>query len=883
MSNNIYDILGKLNVVKNLDKPAEPTAPEPIYESVKPRGSILEAIKSLEEKYTNFKKELNEGLNPETAHKLLNGDLDLYSAVSNGKGISQAEQQYLQNMYDDAAREYGLHADDDFEDIFQRMLDWLEADYGVEEGKDDLTDIDDYKFADADTDTSVAPAQAKSSASNTRQRLQDLADRRAEKDDWFSGKDKESNVRVHHARHQDQPEELDEYSQAEYDQATADFKAKGGRAQQLPPGAAKNPISTASRHIAGRGEAKGGKVAGRGANVSASKPVVDVYEGLADKTTAELKKDFALYKDLKSKGVRDEPHQERLAVELDKRMKKSDDKKASVARESIEVDEVAPPGAKAERMVKHIKKGYADDGKLTKREKGIAYATAWKAKKAGHLDESSFGDMPNKEGIVVMGAGGDPNEWIDGIFDLWKKEGIAGGDSAADAFDNHMVLKTTGGRTDLVLPFKDGADLQMGKMAMWRLRFGDCSWISDYKDNYAEQHGYERPNQDHEDDEDAYEDDLHEVSALQKKKDAYLGTGVGMGYTDDNVDDDWENLPGDDEASFDPKAYRKSREMHNKTTQNESVEFKDKIKNSAAKMTKAKPAKLKEARVMEDTDYFYEQVGKALAEKDPTLDTASSGFAAAVRKEMVAQGIDPNRARNILLMDEDFLSDVASSYDHYCQEIVQVEAVFDPAQSNIPAPTNDTPVTSSVDDELNEIARLAGLSAPIMDEGDDEYFDEVSETTLGNEFTQAMESAVEAGETDFEVAGERYTVKEDINISVNANGQEDAVNLIRKLAGMPVVVVQAADTEAPEETCLLCDSSPCVCEQEVDEERDIEHANTPHEQTAPVSAAIPSGTDLHRAKASYSNKPYRGDNPMAEAKEAALWKQYESLINDVKE
>jgi hypothetical protein len=29
-------------------------------------------------------------------------------------------------------------------------------------------------------------------------------------------------------------------------------------------------------------------------------------------------------------------------------------------------------------MVKHIKKGYADDGKLTKKEKGIAYATAWK-------------------------------------------------------------------------------------------------------------------------------------------------------------------------------------------------------------------------------------------------------------------------------------------------------------------------------------------------------------------------------------------------------------------------------------------------------------------------------------------------------------------------
>ena len=42
------------------------------------------------------------------------------------------------------------------------------------------------------------------------------------------------------------------------------------------------------------------------------------------------------------------------------------------------VQEKAPPTAKGERMVKHIKQGYADDGKVTDKEKGIAYATAWK-------------------------------------------------------------------------------------------------------------------------------------------------------------------------------------------------------------------------------------------------------------------------------------------------------------------------------------------------------------------------------------------------------------------------------------------------------------------------------------------------------------------------
>ena len=65
------------------------------------------------------------------------------------------------------------------------------------------------------------------------------------------------------------------------------------------------------------------------------------------------------------------------------------DLKASQTEE-VEIDEVAPPGAKYERMVKHIKKAYAKDGKLTGKEKGIAYATAWKAKneEASQTDEA---------------------------------------------------------------------------------------------------------------------------------------------------------------------------------------------------------------------------------------------------------------------------------------------------------------------------------------------------------------------------------------------------------------------------------------------------------------------------------------------------------------
>jgi hypothetical protein len=466
------------------------------------------------------------------------------------------------------------------------------------------------------------------------------------------------------------------------------------------------------------------------------------------------------------------------------------------------VGEVAPPGAKAERMVKHIKKGYAKDGNLSKKEKGIAYATAWKAKKAGSLEEAT--------------------------------------------------------------EFKDAG----------------------------------------------------------------------------------------------------------------------KIKNSAPDMKKAKPAMVKESRVMEETDYFYEKVAKSLCEKNPHLDTAGDEFYDAVRKEMVAQGIQPNRARNILLMDEDFLGDVATSYGHYCKEVAESGVPMNShlagmeeldeysdsmTQAQIPSPSSSQPVTT----ELDEIARLAGLPAS-MQEADTQQeiglersnLEELDESSIneaatrkdfrmvadlisnipdttkraelanhhadifkqqnprfkrdmflsacgvspedellpnppaeinldmnslpeaemaeGNEFSGALKAAKASGAKEFEVDGKRYTVKEDINVSITANGQEDALNLFRKLAGMDEVNTQPAlrtvgVTELPQD--LESALAQGVIEP-MEEERDIEYSNTPDEKIAPVDAAYPSGNDMHKSKKSYSDKPYRGDNPMAvkEAAEDSLWKKYSGML-----
>jgi hypothetical protein len=71
-----------------------------------------------------------------------------------------------------------------------------------------------------------------------------------------------------------------------------------------------------------------------------------------------------------------------------------------VPKESVA--EVAPPGAKAERMVKHIKKGYAKDGKLSDKEKSTAYATAWKAHNKGVTEGTQRVDSLVTDALKIM-------------------------------------------------------------------------------------------------------------------------------------------------------------------------------------------------------------------------------------------------------------------------------------------------------------------------------------------------------------------------------------------------------------------------------------------------------------------------------------------------
>ena len=706
----MYDILGKLkNLMPGQDKPAD-VAKEPVYESVEPRGSITEAVKSLEEKYMGFKKvaaaaKKGGAENPEAVAASIGrkkyGKAKFQKAAAAGKKLGEAAKpDFLDVDSDGNKKETFKKAVKDKEakkveesggpyELYNPKHPKFAANYKKFKAKNPNAKLEDFinamrekehedrlsarlrKKGYSDEEQShmgklgegeYDPAAPDAAAIERRKRLQAIKDRREElghdKDAVNNPIRKVAGKAYGGAAQRDvaEPDELDEYSQAEYDQATADFKAKGGRVEQLPPGSAKNPISTASRHIGGRGEIAGGKKSGKAAQATSSKAVVDVYEK-------------------------------------------------------------APPGAKAERMVKHIKAGYAKDGKLTKREKGIAYATAWKAHNAGQVEEG--------------------------------------------------------------------------------------------------------------------------------------------------------------------------------------VKFGDTIENSKAEMKKAKKVKVTESRVMEETDYFYEQIGKALAEKNPTLNTASPDFVTAIRQEMVAQGIPPNRARGIIMQDEDFISDVATSYSHYCQEIAECGA---PINSHLGGEM----------EELDEIARLAGLQREgnaftgklaqtaqggTFELDGKEYTDTSSlgeaEMDEGNEYTKARLDAIRAGKDVFTVGGkvhkvsgdtsdERQQVEENFNnVTINVDGY-DAVHVLQLLSGL-----QSNENEVAAQPAVEPAAGPVEPEAEpeadLEEERDIEYINTPNEKIAPIGAAMPSGNDLHKSKLQDPRTANKAANPLAEKElEESLWSKYEDMIGDIK-
>ena len=89
--------------------------------------------------------------------------------------------------------------------------------------------------------------------------------------------------------------------------------------------------------------------------------------------------------------------------------------------------------------------------------------------------------MEDQEGLVLQGCGGDLQEWVDGINDLFTEAGIL---QSGSRFGRVSVVQQDG-LTNLLFPF-EGVQLDVGKLAIWRLQTHAQSggtWLSDYVPN----------------------------------------------------------------------------------------------------------------------------------------------------------------------------------------------------------------------------------------------------------------------------------------------------------------------------------------------------------------------------------------------------------------
>lgn len=90
--------------------------------------------------------------------------------------------------------------------------------------------------------------------------------------------------------------------------------------------------------------------------------------------------------------------------------------------------------------------------------------------------------MNHQVGLVIQGCGGDPQEWLDGINDVLTKHHIL---LDGTKFEEAYLFKHDG-LTNLLFPMDKRVNLDVGKLAMWRIgtheMFGG-TWLSDYVDN----------------------------------------------------------------------------------------------------------------------------------------------------------------------------------------------------------------------------------------------------------------------------------------------------------------------------------------------------------------------------------------------------------------
>ncbi len=102
--------------------------------------------------------------------------------------------------------------------------------------------------------------------------------------------------------------------------------------------------------------------------------------------------------------------------------------------------------------------------------------------------------MKDREGLILQGCGGNQQEWLDGINNLFTENGIL---MEGTKFQNISSFQYDG-VTCLLYPMDDTVKLNIGKLSMWRLAshetFGG-TWLSDFVPNMLGGYARDQPAQ----------------------------------------------------------------------------------------------------------------------------------------------------------------------------------------------------------------------------------------------------------------------------------------------------------------------------------------------------------------------------------------------------
>jgi hypothetical protein len=121
------------------------------------------------------------------------------------------------------------------------------------------------------------------------------------------------------------------------------------------------------------------------------------------------------------------------------------------------------------------------------------------------------------------------------------------------------------------------------------------------------------------------------------------------------------------------------------------------------------------------------------------------------------------------------------------------------------------------------------------------------------------------------------------SVSVNATGnQADTLAQILKMAGLAAhqSVHGGSEMSAEEPKAIVIQAGP---EEHIEEERDVQYANTPDEEVENVDAIMHQGNDLNREKEQYAGMPKAGDNPMATRESIEMPARISRMLAGVKQ